>query len=176
MSDPQISHEQMLTLFSYNPETGLFTYLYGKSKGKIAGHSNGNGYIRIWINKNHVLAHRLAWFFVYKKWPGQCIDHINHDKSDNRIKNLRDVSLCVNSNNRKSNRNRKLKIIPFKLNAKKIQEYLNKQQRSISWLAREIGISPSLMSYRLQQRLPVDADLIANAIGETDPKNLIVVE
>lgn len=46
-----------------------------------------------------VYAHRLAWFYVHGVWPTNEIDHINRNKSDNRIENLRDVTRTVNQRN-----------------------------------------------------------------------------
>lgn len=44
-------------------------------------------------------AHRLAWLYIYGEWPSDQIDHINHIRTDNRIKNLRDASSYENSKN-----------------------------------------------------------------------------
>jgi len=60
------------------------------------------GYISISINRNRYLAHRLAWLYENGDWPKQDIDHINGNRSDNRIENLRDVSHQVNCQNKRS--------------------------------------------------------------------------
>jgi hypothetical protein len=44
-------------------------------------------------------AHRLAWFYVYGVFPSGQIDHINRNKSDNRLVNLRDCSISENKQN-----------------------------------------------------------------------------
>ena len=44
-------------------------------------------------------AHRLAWFYVYGSWPNDQIDHINRNKTDNRIANLREVTNKQNQQN-----------------------------------------------------------------------------
>jgi hypothetical protein len=38
------------------------------------------------------LAHRVAWFYITRRWPADQIDHANHNKADNRFINLREVS------------------------------------------------------------------------------------
>lgn len=44
-------------------------------------------------------AHRIAWALYHGAWPKECIDHINGNPMDNRIKNLRDVSKSKNQRN-----------------------------------------------------------------------------
>ena len=53
-------------------------------------------------------AHRIAWLIYYGEWPKGQIDHINHDPTDNRIKNLRDVTASENNRNRTLQKNNKV--------------------------------------------------------------------
>jgi hypothetical protein len=46
-------------------------------------------------------AHRVAWAIHFGAWPALEIDHINGDRADNRISNLRDVSHAENMKNRR---------------------------------------------------------------------------
>lgn len=73
----------------------------GKAKtGSIAGCVDKNGYVRIRYNCVLLLAHRIIWEMHNGKIPeGMEIDHINHDRSDNRIENLRLASRLENSKN-----------------------------------------------------------------------------
>lgn len=87
--------EAAKTLLAYDPETGVFTWLSGCRKGRPAGTVWDNGYIRIRVNGRYQYAHRLAWFFVHGYAPKR-IDHINNDRKDNRIVNLRE---CTNQEN-----------------------------------------------------------------------------
>ena len=45
------------------------------------------------------MAHRLAWLYVHGAWPEKQLDHINRDKDDNRINNLREVDNKQNQEN-----------------------------------------------------------------------------
>ena len=105
----------MLTLgrlkevLSYDNLTGLFTWKISPcgntKKGTIAGCDNGKGYIRIRIDRGRFRAHRLAWMYINGHEPDGQIDHINGDRSDNRIENLRVVNQLENSKNRRINSN-----------------------------------------------------------------------
>ena len=53
------------------------------------------------------MAHRLAWFFVYGYLPNSEIDHINRQRADNRIANLRLANRSVNMHNTNIAKNNK---------------------------------------------------------------------
>jgi hypothetical protein len=94
----------------YSKETGIFTWkniskYHIEKNGSIAGFIAKNGYVVIKINGKKYKAHRLAWLYVYGYMPKYGIDHINHNRSDNRIENLRDVSASINSKNRHKHKN-----------------------------------------------------------------------
>ena len=98
-----LKHSDVLELMAYDPEVGIFTWKKqrrGVITGKPLGCCNGNGYLRITVLGQVVYAHRLAWFYVYGKWPQNQIDHINGSKNDNRIANLRDVTNAQNAQNK----------------------------------------------------------------------------
>jgi hypothetical protein len=82
----------------YEPETGYFFRL--KRPNKKIMTVNKYGYIVINVAGKLCFAHRLAWEIVYGFKPNGIIDHINGVKTDNRIKNLRDVNNLINNHNR----------------------------------------------------------------------------
>lgn len=88
---------------TYDPESGKFvsnldTKTY--KKGDQACHPMASGYLRVRAGGKRYLSHRLAWFYMTGEWPKKEIDHINHNKTDNRWCNLRDVSPKENQRNR----------------------------------------------------------------------------
>jgi hypothetical protein len=97
-----ISHEGLLAILHYDPETGIFTRkisLGGKYAGTEAGTDHSNGYRQVTINKKKYFLHRLAWFYVHGEWPPHEIDHINGIRNDNRLCNLRCVTHKENLKN-----------------------------------------------------------------------------
>lgn len=89
--------------FSYSPETGDFVWIKNQrprgKKGQQAGWLHEKtGYKVLSICGVKYLQHRAAWYFQYGVMPAN-IDHINGNKTDNRIVNLRAVDHGVNMKN-----------------------------------------------------------------------------
>ena len=118
----QIDIDLLCMIIDYNPETGLMVWKFrspcmfedsaSRSKEHIcknwnsihAGkqcftHNHNAGYKMGTIWNVKYLAHRIAWALYYGSWPDDMIDHINLDKSDNRINNLRCADMAKNKHN-----------------------------------------------------------------------------
>ena len=109
-----ITHERLREVLRYSKTTGRFTWLLNlnrKNAGATAGTITSNGYVRIGIDGMQYGAHRLAVLYVTGRWPKGEVDHRNGCKTDNRWRNLRDVSVSKNQHNRtQPNRGRALPL------------------------------------------------------------------
>lgn len=105
----ELTQELLKELLSYNPKTGDLTWKRDQRgpvrKGDIAGWVNKQGYRGICIKGRCYVAHRVAWLYMTGKWPQDHIDHLNHDRLDNRWENLREVSQLANNRNKKPQKN-----------------------------------------------------------------------
>lgn len=105
-----VTQEYLKEHFFYQEETGLFFRKQKKPNsqeiGKPYTKDNGSGYIKFCVCGSLRYAHRMAWLYVYGEIPEKNIDHINGNRSDNRIANLRLVNQSENTaNSRKSKAN-----------------------------------------------------------------------
>ena len=102
MAADHITADLVRSLLDYDADTGLLRWRVSRGSvqaGAIAGSPNKDGYLGLSIKRTTVLAHRVIWLHVHGVWPTRQIDHINGDRRDNRLVNLRDVAPAVNSQN-----------------------------------------------------------------------------
>lgn len=92
-----LTQERLQQLLRYSRRTGLFHW---RATGARAGTITSNGYVRIGVDGKQYGAHRLAILYVTGSWPACEVDHRNGVKTDNRWRNLRDVSVSRNQHNR----------------------------------------------------------------------------
>ena len=95
-------HSVLLNTLEYNPVSGVFTNIAkrpGIAVGKIMGTKLATGYISISVRGPKFLAHRLAWFYMHGEWPKYYIDHIDRNRDNNAINNLREANAYENIHN-----------------------------------------------------------------------------
>ena len=125
----KVSVEHLAAAIQYTPETGEFHWKQrpvehfrdgGKTasqrcamwNGKFAGRpaltcKDPRGYRKGMLNQKMVWAHRVALALHLGEWPKGEVDHINRDKTDNRLSNLRVVTHQENAMNRDNDRQKR---------------------------------------------------------------------
>lgn len=99
----EISHTRLRELLHYSPDTGSFIWKIATSNrgavNSVAGFLLNTGYRYITLDGQKYLAHRLAWFYVNGEWPSGDIDHIDRNRDNNAIANLRPATRSQNMSN-----------------------------------------------------------------------------
>lgn len=94
---------------SYSPLTGEFVWLVQPNGrvpvGSIAGHARPDGYIQIGFEGRPYLAHQLAWLHSHATLPKVELDHVDGNRANNRLSNLREASHAENMQNKAKYKN-----------------------------------------------------------------------
>ena len=99
---PALTQERVRDLFDYREDGQLTWRLWMSNRvkeGEAAGHRHSDGYIRVIHGGSSYKAHRLVWLWHHGYIPEHGLDHIDRDRSNNRIENLREVSRICNMRN-----------------------------------------------------------------------------
>lgn len=99
-----ITQEYLKSILSYDLTTGLLTWVKRTARnieiGSVAGSTHKlTGYVSVGVQGRRYQVHRLVFRYVMGNWPPQYVDHINHNRSDNRWVNLRLVDRTDNMRN-----------------------------------------------------------------------------
>lgn len=98
MKTTDITVEMLRERFLYDPETGEILSL---KRRRPLGCLGGSGYWRVKVGGALLQAHRVAMALTTGSWPAGQVDHIDGDRRNNRITNLRACSPKENSRNAK---------------------------------------------------------------------------
>lgn len=99
--------ERVRELLDYDADTGRLSW---KTTHRLAGRDVGSsllkdGYRRVSIDDSSWAQHRIIWLYVHGYWPTTEIDHVNCDRLDNRIDNLRLANRSQNASNARKAKN-----------------------------------------------------------------------
>lgn len=130
LTEEEISQTELCRILDYDPGSGVLRFKIGHGKhaqGRTVA-TKKDGYLVFRFGGRfgrQLRAHRAIWRMMYGVWPVGSIDHINGDRSDNRLKNLRHVTHRDN-------------IINMKLSKKNTSGYrgVTREHRSNKWVAR----------------------------------------
>ena len=90
---PNMTPEELRNAFSYELSTGDLCWKIRPANNVKIGVPiraiNTSGYYHVGFHRRVYTVHRLVWFMTYDEWPDLEIDHINFNKLDNRLENLR---------------------------------------------------------------------------------------
>lgn len=113
-----VSISMLHELFAYCPISGTLTWKIrplhhfiglsnwkaanARCAGKAAGSLNGQGYLTVHIGGKNILAHRVIFAMNHGYWPSLIIDHVDGDRTNNRITNLREITNRQNVENQRA--------------------------------------------------------------------------
>ena len=115
------AYEYARECFAYDPDAGVLTWKVRPREhftsdrgwkaantyraGAVAGHARKDGYVSLFIGGKAIKAHRLIWLLTHGEWPPGDLDHIDGDRANNRIDNLRVATRSQNARNKSRYRN-----------------------------------------------------------------------
>lgn len=103
MTSNTMTAELARQLFSYDQKSGDLIWRQNvrprAKAGAVAGFISTDGYRRIGYKGVVYLGHRLVWLYHKGAWPEKFLDHIDGDRTNNRIENLRNASRTENNRN-----------------------------------------------------------------------------
>ena len=138
ISDKPLTQERLKYLIAYDGKTGGFVRNVSTSPRAMAGNPCGDidskGYIRLRVDGKRYLGHRLAWLYAHGFWPPHEIDHINGDRTDNRIKNLRLADRFTNKRNTKAYKNNAsgMKGVSWSVSSKRWRSRIRINKREVN--------------------------------------------
>lgn len=106
-NDPSVTAEYVRQHLDYDQDAGVFRWKSvrpGRKAGAVAGCVQAGGYVGIKLDGRLYKAHRLAWLYVNGQWPSDHVDHVDCNRSNNAISNLRIATPAQNAARRPTKR------------------------------------------------------------------------
>jgi hypothetical protein len=97
----EMTPQDLREIFSYDPETGELRWKTRVSLrfhiGELVGSIDSHGYRRVTVRGRHLKCHRIAWAMVHGEWPAEQVDHVDGNRANNAIANLREATNAQNN-------------------------------------------------------------------------------
>jgi len=122
MGTEQLTQASVQEWFDYDADTGVLTC---KAEYKFTIWKNGTGYLYVRVGNKDYRVHRVIWLHVYGELP-KVIDHINGNRTDNRLNNLRGFTVAANNLNLGKHRDGIPPFVRFHKLTGKWEAYLSK--------------------------------------------------
>lgn len=147
-----IEQEYIKNILNYNPETGIWIWIFPRPKIRIydvAGGMTNDGYIKIKIDGKKYFAHRLAHLYMNGCWPEFEVDHKDLNKANNKWDNIREATRVQNFGNQPKYLNNKsgIKGVCWDKAAKKWLSQIQVNNKKIK-LGRFENINDAAEAYR----------------------------
>lgn len=136
----EMTAEDVRKIFELEESTGILRWRFNPERAKCwntrhAGKPVGSpshGYLQVRVGRLYQV-HRLVWLYIHGEWPVDFLDHINGDKADNRLVNLRIATPSQNLCNRPMQKNNScgFKGVRFRPHHKKWEGRINKDGRTV---------------------------------------------
>lgn len=111
MMKKKITRKRLIELVLYDPISGRFEWRYSRGghikQAEPSYTIDARGYAVMSLDGQWYAAHRIAWLWVYAKWPKGDLDHANMVRRDNRINNLREATRGQNRHNSRPSKDNK---------------------------------------------------------------------
>jgi HNH endonuclease len=109
----ELTYERASALLDYDPDSGIFRHKVtrgGCKAGEVAGTVGSGGYTMLFVDYFPHKGARIAWLLMSRNPvpKGKVIDHINGDRADDRLENLRPATRAENARNRSPKNGRKV--------------------------------------------------------------------
>ena len=144
MAKTDLTAQRLRELLNYDSATGTFTRRFTRGRcdrwkaGDQVGHLASSGYVQVCVDGSLWQAHRLVWLIEHGALPAKHIDHIDGNRSNNRLSNLRECDDLLNMQNiRKAHKDNKLGVLGVKAHQNKFlaRIFSNGKEKSLGLYA-----------------------------------------